>query len=332
MPATRFSFDLIAVGELLVDLIATTKTPDLEPATSFEWRPGGSPANLVRTLALAGRRTALMAHVGDEGLGRFLVTELDHTELDHVGVETGFIRRSLTAPTTAVLLSRSAGTADFVAYRHADALLQPEDIPVETLKRARFVHTTAFALSREPARTTICDALSRAAAAGATLTLDINYAPSIWPDRAEAQSVLQSLIGRGAYVKASDDDIERLYGASLSVRDGAARLHEEGAELVCLTLGSDGVRVSWEGGAEHAEVPAAPVDRVADATGAGDAFWGGFLAAMLRGDAPPACARIGSQVAARKLRITGPLTSLEGLFDASTFPDDRSSKPSQGAS
>lgn len=320
-------FDLIAVGELLVDLIATTETPDLETATTFERRPGGSPANLVRTLALAGRRAALVACVGDDGLGRFL-----ETELGEAGVATRFIRRSPTAPTTAVLLSRSAGTADFVAYRHADASLQPADLPTEALERARFVHTTAFALSREPARTTICDALTRAAAAGATITLDINYAPSIWPDRAEAQSVLQSLIGRGACVKASDDDIARLFGTSLSAREGAARLHAWGAALVCLTTGPDGVRVSWEGGAEHADVPAAPVDRVADATGAGDAFWGGFLAARLRGDAPPACARIGSQVAARKLRITGPLTSLEGLFDASTFPNDRTSKPSQGAS
>ena len=73
---------------------------------------------------------------------------------------------------------------------------------------------------------------------------------------------------------------------------------------MCLTRGADGALVVWDG--HVAEVPAEPVE-AADATGAGDAFWGGFLAAWLGGQAPPACARAGARMAALKLSRVGPL-------------------------
>lgn len=299
------AYDIIAMGELLVDLIGDEGS-GLADTSRFERRQGGSPANLVRTMALAGRRAALVACVGDDGLGEFLIDELEA-----VGVDTRFVRTTRTAPTSTVLLSRSAETAEFVAYRHADALLDASHVPFDVLTSARVVHTTCFALSRPPARTLVLDAFRRVADGGGRLSLDANYAPAIWSDRAEARGLLREVCGLEPYVKVSEDDLTRLFGNGTNLADGVTQLHEWGAPLVCLTLGSDGCRVSWDGGDRTADVAPAPVDGVVDATGAGDAFWGGFLSATLDGRDPADCARAAGRVAAQKLQATGPLRSLD---------------------
>ncbi|PEN14873.1 carbohydrate kinase [Longibacter salinarum] len=299
------TFDVIAIGELLVDLIGADPEGTLEKTSTFERQQGGSPANLVRTAALAGCRTAIIASVGNDGLGDFL-----KRELDEAGVDTDFVRTTKHAPTSCVLLSRSAGTSEFIAYRHADMHLDISQVDAEVLRDARIVHTTAFALSREPARSTILSLFRIAKDGGAKRSIDVNYAPRIWPDRDEAISILKDVVGNASYVKVSDDDLRRLFGPTDQGVRGVHRLHDWGAESVCLTRGPDGCRVSWNDGASHAELPATPVPDIADATGAGDAFWGGFLSAQIRNCTPAEGARIGMEVAAQKLKSIGPLTSL----------------------
>ncbi|HHP7237735.1 carbohydrate kinase family protein [Longibacter sp.] len=308
MSSSLSAYDVLALGELLVDLIGTYPEGTLRETPSFERRQGGSPANLVRTVALTGQRAALVACVGDDGLGTFL-----HDELGGVGVDTRFIRTAMKAPTTCVVLSRSTATSEFIAYRHADAQLREEQIPDGVLQSAGIVHTTAFALSREPARSVILSALRTADAAGGRCSIDVNYAPGIWPDRDEAATVLRDVVSRASYVKVSDDDLDRLFGTDGSSPDRVQQLHDWGADVVCLTRGPEGCRVSRDGGAEIKIVPAVPVDAVADATGAGDAFWGGFLSASIDGHDPFRAARLGSEVAAQKLQSVGPLTGIEPI-------------------
>lgn len=296
------SIDLLAVGEVLVDLIGTSTAEGLASTGSFERFQGGSPANLCRALALTGRRTALVGCVGQDGLGDFLKDELARH-----GVVTKYLARAPNAPTSAVLLSRSPGTADFVAYRHADTQIGREHLPPDALSHCRLYHTTCFALSRTPARTSILDGARAAAEHGAVLSLDANYAPRIWTDRSEAQTIVREYCTLEPIVKVSLDDIQRLFGEASAASDVIDRLHRWGARLVCLTRGPDGSLVSWHGGTQRAEVPTAPVD-VVDATGAGDTFWAGFLHGWLAGRPPDACARAGTTLAARKLTQAGPLT------------------------
>ena len=211
-------------------------------------------------------------------------------------------------PTTVVLLSRTMGTPDFVVFRRADTQLQLPVAPPEVLSATRIAHTTSFALSREPARTAILTTLRDAAKDGAQISIDANYMARIGPDRDTGQSLIREVSSLGALVKVSLDDIDRIFGASVEPDRAVRTLHEWGARLVCLTRGGDGSYVSWEEGGQTANVPIAPVNVSVDATGAGDAFWGGFLTAFLEKMSPRACAERGARVAARKLETTGPLT------------------------
>ncbi len=64
------------------------------------------------------------------------------------------------------------------------------------------------------------------------------------------------------------------------------------------------------------EVPAAPVTRVVDTTGAGDLFAAGFLFGLTRGRPLPECARIGAIAAAEVISHYGarPEVRLAGLL------------------
>ena len=124
----------------------------------------------------------------------------------------------------------------------------------------------------------------------------------------DAQRIVAEYCSLGAFAKLSNDDVVRLLGETgLAPEEAARHFHTWGAQLVCLTQGAAGSFVSWDYGREHAFVTA-PCVEVADATGAGDAYWAGFLSAWLDGHTPDQCAAAGSHLAAIKLEKVGPLS------------------------
>lgn len=292
---------ILSVGELLADFIGQTFSESLFDATDFTRFQGGSPANLAGNMARLGNQTALVACVGNDNLGRFLVQKVAET-----GTDVSHVSFQAAHPTSLVVVSRTKGTPDFIAYRTADCMIQPEHLPDQLLDQAALFHTTCFALSRNPAQRTIVDAARRASLAGAQISIDANYAPSIWPDRDNAWQVLTDYCASGALVKLSDDDAARLYGAPQTPEQIRSDFHRMGAKLVCLTLGAKGSIVSTNNGKNVVETPGKSLS-VVDATGAGDAYWAGFLTAWLEGYTAADCATAGSNLAALKLIRRGSL-------------------------
>ncbi|GAB3043440.1 carbohydrate kinase family protein [Spirosoma pulveris] len=294
-------YALLSVGELLADLIGHHVSNSLLDAQDFRRYQGGSPANMATNMARLGNPTALVSCVGNDNIGRYLTRQIEES-----GVDTQFISYDPLAPTSIVLVSRTAGTPDFVAYRHADCRIHPEQLPDSLLVQAQLFHTTCFALSQQPAQDAIVDAAKRAKAAGCQVTIDTNYAPSIWPDRDQAWRVISEYCSAGALVKISEDDAERLYGGPQAPDRILTDFHKMGAILICLTLGPNGSLVSYDGGAKQSRIPGKKID-VVDVTGAGDAYWAGFLTAYLDGYAPGNCAHAGAALAKMKLTRQGPL-------------------------
>lgn len=294
-------YALVSVGELLADLIGTEFTNNLTDTETFKRFQGGSPANLAANMARLGNTTALVACVGNDNVGTYLVEKVAET-----GVDTSFIAQDTNAPTSIVLVSRTKGTPDFIAYRTADRMIKSEHISDELLQNASFFHTTCFALSQDPAQSAIVEAASRAQAAGCIVSLDANYAPSIWPNRTQAQQVIADYCKNGAFVKLSEDDAERIFGEQLTNGAIIATFHDMGAQLVCLTLGGKGSIVSSNYGKDYVEIEGRPIE-VKDATGAGDSYWSGFLTAWLDGKSPAQCAQAGANIAALKISTVGPL-------------------------
>lgn len=290
---------VLAVGELLIDFISTNYAESLDDVSTFERLPGGSPANMAGNLARLGQAAGLVATVGNDDMGAYLKSFVDGLSLD-----TTYVRQAA-VPTTLILITKSKEVSNFEAYRLADREIITEQLPVAVLEQLKVFHTTCFALSQDPARTAILSAAMQVAAAGGQVSIDANYAAKIWPDQAEARRIVSSYCGLGAMVKFSDVDWERLYGSPLvDPEQAAAFLHELGAKIVCITLGEKGCFVS--SGKDQYHLPTRPIE-VVDTTGAGDAFWSGFLCAFLDDYGLYECALAGRRMAEIKLQHFGPL-------------------------
>ncbi|WP_338876237.1 carbohydrate kinase [Spirosoma sp. SC4-14] len=301
MTTSTRPYTLLSVGELLADFIGHYVSSSLLDSLDFRRYQGGSPANMAANMARLGNKTAMVACVGNDNIGKYLVREVAEA-----GVDTQSIAIDPLEPTTIVLVSRTAGTPDFVAYRHADCQIKSEQIPDSLLAQVQLFHTTCFALSRKPAQDTIVEAAKRAQAAGCQVSIDANYAPSIWPDREQAWRVLSDYCSAGALVKLSEDDAARLYGEPQPTERILNDFHQMGATMICFTLGREGSLVSYDGGSRQARIPGKKVD-VVDVTGAGDAYWAGFLTAFVDGHTPEQCAQAGAVLAQMKLTRQGPL-------------------------
>jgi fructokinase len=304
--AADAEYDLLAMGELLVDLISTEPTDTLASARSFERHQGGSPANIAVNVARLGGRAALLANVGDDAFGAFLTGALEDA-----GVSTSYVSRDAGAHTSLVVVARTTATPDFLPLRDADYRLTCGDDDPHACDRvaravvhARAVHVSTWPLSREPARSCVRWMLRFAHAQEKLTSLDPNYSPRIWPDRREALAVLRDVLPYVTVVKPSQDDARRLFDEALPPETAIERFHALGPRIVLYTMGQQGMLLSKEGQITH--IPAREIE-VADATGAGDAFWSGFLLAMIDGLDLRHCAYVAREIAEQKLRTVGPL-------------------------
>ncbi len=292
--------DFLGIGEILVDMIATERGASLLEARTFQRHLGGSPANIAVNVARLGGRSAIIGRVGRDPLGQFLLDELRQ---DGVLVEGVQIDREIF--TSLVFVTRGLPTPEFLPVRGADAHLSAADLSTSLLDRARILHASTFALSSRSAREAIAYAFRWAHERRKIISLDPNYSPQLWPDRSQALNVLRSLYPFVTITKPSMDDAYRLFGQKLAPETYVEYFHDLGATTVVLSMASEGVLLSTPG-QPYVHIPARPL-AVVDATGAGDAFWAGFLLALLDGLDLSECARVGQSVAEMKLQQVGPL-------------------------
>ena len=221
-----------------------------------------------------------------------------------MGVVTDYMIMDHRVHTSVVFVSRSEGTPDFEAFRSGDYQLTPEEVDPAAVSSAAIVHASTFALSREPCRSAVEKAFRQAHEQNKIISLDPNYSPQIWPDLPEARDVLRDMLAYASITKPSLDDARRLLGDGMTPEAYIAAYHEMGPSLVVLTMGAQGFVLSEQGKLTH--IPARPIE-VVDATGAGDAFWAGFLIALLDGQPLGRCGLFAREIVERKLRTIGPL-------------------------
>jgi len=283
--------DLLCIGELLVDRIAMGSTL----GRFF----GGAPANVAVNYTQLGGEAAIIAKVGADSAGRFLVESLDAYGVLSEGVVVDPGHR-----TSEVHIGSEEMCCR--AVRDADAHLQPGDVSSDLVSRCQILHTSAFALAQGPSRCAVLEGVRLAKERGKLVSLEPNYRPWIWADRQEALGTLEDLLPSVDVVKPSVEDAHSLYG-EMAPEEYLRLFSSLGPPLVVLTLGAEGCLLYHEG--RTTPVPGHEVE-VMDSIGAGDAFWAGFLFAWLGGQTPVAAARFGNAVAALKVGTVGAIAPL----------------------
>lgn len=306
-------YDVVALGELVVDF--TPYGPSDMGHALYEQNFGGAPGNLLCGLAGLGRRTALIGKVGTDMFGDFMADTLQNR-----GVDTrGLVRDAAVCTTLAFVSLDETGDRSFAFARKpgADHCLRPGEVDEALLRNCRIFHTSAFQMTHEPARSATLHALGAARHAGAIVSFDPNYREPLWVSSDAAIEQIRAVLPFVDLLKVSAGEAALITGEK-DPEKAAAGLIDLGLGCVVVTLGAEGSLAITHG--HRAQVPALPVKAV-DTTGAGDAFWCGFLDAFigvgrttadLTGEQLAHCLRQGSATAAisigRRGAISAPIT------------------------
>ena len=295
------NIDILCVGEALIDFIGQQPDVLINNTRDYHRYLGGSPTNVAMNSARLGLKSLMVATVGDDGFGEYIFNRFSQ-----VGVNIDYIKKIKEKPTSVIFVSRSESTPDFIPFREADYCITEDQISKEVLVNTKIFHTTCFALSKNPAQKTIIKKAEEAFKLGCQISIDINYSEKLWNNKEEAVQIIKSYCKFNPLIKISEDDMFRFFGKTLPHDEIFKFFHDEGADKVCLTLGDKGVRFSQKA-KEIIELPAIKVEQVMDTTGAGDAFWSGFLFAYIKEKPIEECLQVALQLAALKLQNVGRL-------------------------
>ncbi len=295
------NIDILCVGEILIDFIGHQSDVLINNTRDYHRYLGGSPANVAMNSARLGLKPVMISSVGDDGFGDYIFKRLAEA-----GVNTSNIKKLDNKPTSVIFVSKSNGTPDFIPFRKADYHITEEQIATKILKQTKIFHTTCFALSKEPAQSIILKKAEEAFNLGCKLSIDINYAKKLWRSQEEALNVIKAYCKFNPLIKISEDDMLRLFETELPHEEIFAFFHNLGVETICLTLGSKGVKLS-QINKKIIQLPAIKVEKVMDTTGAGDAFWSGFLFAYIKEKPIQDCLQVALKLAALKLQNVGRL-------------------------
>lgn len=260
--------DFITIGELVIDFL-----PGQEEG-SYIRNAGGAPANVAIAAARNGLEAGMYCKVGNDDFGRFLIKTLEENEVKPLSPE--LCDEAITTMAIVSLDENNDRSFTFVRKPGADMMLDKNEIQDADIESCRIVQAGSCSLSAGKAVEATEYAMSKAHELGKLVGFDINYRNLMWNDDKDActQKVL-SILKYVDFLKLSDEEVDMVGG-----HDNILNIMKEyDIAVAVLTLGGDGAELFYDGASYV--IPGYKADRVADTTGAGDAFWGGFLSSVL---------------------------------------------------
>ena len=257
---------VLCIGELLIDF-----TPVGGMDYSYTANPGGAPANVAVSISRNGIRSGFLGKLGNDDFGRFLKRTMEDNDVELLCPEL----TDKATTTMAFVTLDASGDRSFTFARKpgADLLLDTEDVRKVNISSWDIVHAGSVSQSGLPERDAVLLALSTAKELGKIVSFDINFRDKIWSFE-ECSKEVTKILPLTDLLKISEEELEFVGG-----RDNIPSvMREYGIAVVVLTSGGDGSQVFFE---EESKVFPSMSVPVTDTTGAGDAYWGGFLSSLL---------------------------------------------------
>jgi sugar/nucleoside kinase (ribokinase family) len=326
-PPPQGSFDIVAIGNAIVDVLAQTdeaflvrhKLPKgsmrlidemeaeslyaaMGPATIIS---GGSAANTIVGAASLGAKTAFIGKVRDDEAGRVFAHDIAAMQ---VAFHTpAAVAGSATA--RSFILVTPDGERTMNTFLGACQNLDPDDIDESLIKKGRILYLEGYLWDPPAARAAFRKAADIAHKAGHQVAFTLSDTFCVDRYRDDFLNLMRD--GSLDIVFANSHELKSLY--QTSDEDTALQLLRRENVLGIVTRSSDGAYVVTR---DHViSVPAQKVERVVDTTGAGDLFAAGFLTGLVRGLDHDNCARLGAIAAADIIQHMGarPLHNLQDL-------------------
>ena len=258
---------ILSVGEILADMIGQKE----DGVTTFKAFCGGAPFNLAVNAKQSGAKVGFVGRVGNDVIGRFVLGEAQKAHLERLDIQIDAERN-----TTIAFVTLTDGERDFAFNRHdtADFNIDFDDIDFESYENLEIVHLGSLMLSEQKGREFAEKIANKASELGAKLSFDMNFRKDIYKNFEDAKRAYAPFVERADIIKFSDDELADYTG--ISDMDEAAKSVLKKDKLLLVTLGKSGSTYYYND--LKGIVPSISGVKCVDTTGAGDAFFGAFLA------------------------------------------------------
>jgi sugar/nucleoside kinase (ribokinase family) len=296
--------EVLVAGYAGVDLVWTAASPPGPHRTALltgpvEPRPrfGGCAPIVAMLLARQGHRVGLVSWLGDDACGRAYRAKLEAAGVD---TQATVFAPGQATPRSLLIYDPDGGVT--CCYHPSGSA----DQKLDARGQAQLAHARMLALTVGPCALTA--ALLAQRPAGSRVAWGVKADANAYP-----VGLRRQLLEEADVITMNRDELafvaEALPGG-MSASDDDARLacmRRATSAAMAVTAGRAGVRVAWPDG--DVQLPASPIE-AENPTGAGDAFFAGFLGALLRDLDPVESARAGMAEAVGFLRTNGAIHSL----------------------
>ena len=313
---TSAAFDVLGIGNAIVDVITRADEAFLqkhalvkgamtlvdEPTAEALYAAmgpgvevsGGSCGNTMAGVASFGGKGAYIGKVRNDQLGGAFGHDLRTTGVSFETVQ------STDGPATArcLIVVTPDAQRTMNTYLGACVRLGPGDIDVARVASAQVTYVEGYLWDPPEAKKAVLKAFDAAHAAGRKVSITLSDSFCVDRYRDEFRALIRDKVD---ILFANESEIKSLYQVD-SFDKALAGARTEG-KIVALTRSEKGSVIVH--GAETHAVPAAPVAKVVDTTGAGDLYAAGFLFGYTRGKPLAECARLGGIAAVEIISHVG---------------------------
>lgn len=292
---------ILTIGEVLVEIVATTKGEGfLEAQALVGPYPSGAPAIFIDQVGKLGVPCAIVSRVGDDDFGMLNLRRLQQDGVDVSGIAVA----KGEATGSAFVRYREDGSRRFV-FNIAGSACGRLEMNAQTtalIAACSHLHVMGSALSAQGMRDVVLQALAQVKARGGVVSFDPNARAELLGTDGMREVFLQ-VLGQCDIFLPSGEELYLLSDAR-SEDAAAAELLSRGVREVVLKRGARGASVFTLSG--RADVAPLKVDEV-DPTGAGDCFGGAYIAMRARGCDAEEALRYANAAGAHAVTRLGPM-------------------------
>lgn len=320
-------YDVVALGNAIMDVIAQVDDDFLVrhdipkartnlidedrcnllynalPASRVE-TSGGSAGNTIAGLRSLGARAAFMGKVGDDKLGQDYMADMR-------SIGASFYGNPLVGgPSTArsMIAVTPDGERSMNTYLGASTEFGASDVDARAVASGAWLYLEGYLFDKPAAKTAFIHASEVAQSAGRKVALTLSDVFCIERHRASFRHLIRAHVD---LVFANEEELLALYQTEDFEEALIAVRHD--AQLAAVTRSEKGSVIV--AGSDTWTAEATPIERVTDATGAGDQYSAGFLYGITHGMSLADCGRLGHVAAGEVISHLGPRpqTSLRDL-------------------
>ena len=268
--------NFLLIGRAGVDIYPDPPGTKTENTNKYVTHLGGSSANMGVQLTKYGGSCSLLTRVSNDALGKFALNQLDFygVKRDLVKLEDNESRISF------AIVESTVEDHQSIIYRHkaADLFLNKSDIENSNVQDYQCILITGTSLAAEPSRSSVLYALKLAKEKNIPVIMDIDYRPYTWESSDKAKQIYNLACDYCSGVIGNDDEFAVLSGSYDDGVDYAKKLSTK-CDLVIYKMGEKGsITFANKEEIRRGIFPVKPLKP----TGAGDAFMGSLIGALLK--------------------------------------------------